>query len=248
MSFVYLDPKWSPFKYDNSNTVNAIVIHHAASDNFEAIGWTFQVSNTSAHYGVAPGRVQQYVHEYDGAWHCGNWWGNHNAVGIECTNLTLAPNWIVADETIQTLCELMADIAIRNNLYPLKHGRVVNGVGVDGNVFGHKELSATGCPWYLYDKIDEICDRANKIIEGVSEIPDESEDSMREMLVWRGKDHVVLIRAFGNGTFTRKRITGAQMEKIKEAHMAMFNVPIGQMEAKTTAEYETVKSLFMNSK
>lgn len=65
---------WSPnyTKGRGGHKINKIILHHAATTNFDGIGATFQNTSrqTSAHFGVAPGRVCQYVNISDTAWHC----------------------------------------------------------------------------------------------------------------------------------------------------------------------------------
>lgn len=73
MSYL-LSYNWSPNCTGGrgGNKINAIVLHHAATTNFDQIGATFQNKSraTSAHFGVAPGKVCQYVDINNTAWHC----------------------------------------------------------------------------------------------------------------------------------------------------------------------------------
>lgn len=152
----WLNPVWSPNFYSGQNDVRGIVIHHAATTSIEAVASTFSslARQASAHYAVKDDLAQQYVHEYDGAWHAGDWWANTHTIGIENVNATAGPTWDVDERTIETCCELMADIAYRHNLYPLKRNK---------NVWGHKDFQSTYCPGVLYDRLDWMCDRANTI-------------------------------------------------------------------------------------
>jgi len=152
----WLNPAWSPNFYSGQNDVKGIVIHHAATTSIEAVAVTFShaARQASAHYAVQNDMVQQYVHEYDGAWHAGDWWANTHTIGIENVNATGEPDWLVDERTVETCCELMADIAYRHDLYPLKRNE---------NVWGHKDFQATYCPGVLYDRLDWMCDRANTI-------------------------------------------------------------------------------------
>lgn len=139
----------------DGKSINKIVIHHAATTSFDGIGATFRnpSRNASAHYGVgSQGNVDQYVQESNTAWHAGNWDVNCSSIGIENVNKTGAPNWEIADQTFETLVELVGDIARRNNLLPLVVGK---------NLFGHKDFSATACPGQLYGRLQEIADRVN---------------------------------------------------------------------------------------
>lgn len=152
----WLDPAWSPNFYAGQNDVRGIVVHHAAGTSIEAVAATFSRTErqASAHYAVKNGLAQQYVHEHDGAWHAGDYWANTHTIGIENVNSTGAPNWDVDERTIETCCELMADIAHRHGLYPLKRNR---------NVWGHRDFQSTYCPGVLYDRLDWMCERANTI-------------------------------------------------------------------------------------
>lgn len=137
--------------------VSEIVIHHAATTDFDGIGRTFQNPNraASAHYGVGQNQnVDQYVQEGDTAWHAGNWPHNQKSIGIENVNATGAPNWDVAQSTFDTLVELVRDIATRHNLLPLVVGK---------NLFGHKDVSSLGtaCPVTLEGRLQELADKVN---------------------------------------------------------------------------------------
>lgn len=135
--------------------INKIILHHAATTDFDGIGRTFQNPSrqTSAHYGVGRhNNVDQYVSEANTAWHSGNWDANVTSIGIENVNSSGAPNWDVANETIDTLVNLVRDIAKRNGLFPVR-------VGV--NLFQHKDFFATYCAGRVGDRLQEIADRVN---------------------------------------------------------------------------------------
>lgn len=144
--------------------IRGIVIHHAASTSLDSIGQAFSHPGRggSAQYGVDGNQVHQYVREEDTAWHCSNWAGNNATIGIETTNSTGAPEWKVSNETFDTLCKLVADIAKRNGLGKLW----INPDADYPALSGHKDWygAATVCPGpYLYPRLQEICDRANEI-------------------------------------------------------------------------------------
>lgn len=137
------------------NKINKIVIHHAATTDFDGIARTFQnpAKKVSAHYGVGrENNVDQYVQEADMAWHSGNREANYTSIGIENVNSSGEPNWNVANETVDTLVQLVRDIAIRNNLLPLDVGR---------NLFQHKDFKKTFCAGVLGGRLQEIADRVN---------------------------------------------------------------------------------------
>ena len=144
--------------------IKGIVIHHAVTTNISAVDATFANPSrqASAHYTVGGKEIHQHVSEANTAWHCGNWYGNHATVGIETVNSTLAPDYKVSDESLNTLIKLVADIAKRNNL-----GKLWLDPKADyPTLSGHKDWygAATACPGpYLYPKLQYIADKANEI-------------------------------------------------------------------------------------
>lgn len=134
--------------------VNKIIVHHAATTDFDGIARTFNGDReASAHWAVGRNNnVDALVDEANTAWHCGNWQANLTSVGIENVNLTGAPNWDIADATFNTLVELVRDIRDRHGL-----GKLV----VGQNLFGHRDFMATACPGQLYGRLQELADRVN---------------------------------------------------------------------------------------
>ena len=137
---------WSPNKTigRGGHSINKIVLHHAATTNFDGIGATFQNTSlqTSAHYGVGPGKVCQYVDINDTAYHAGVWSVNQESIGIEHVNSSGSPNWDISDETIQTGGELLANIAKQLGW---------NHLAIGENVFFHSDFKSTYCPGKLRD-------------------------------------------------------------------------------------------------
>ncbi len=176
--------------------VNKIVIHHAATTDFDGIGRTFQAPNrqASAHYGVGRNNnVDKYVDESNTAWHCGNWQGNLTSVGIENVNSSGAPDWGIAPETFNTLVELVRDIAKRHGLLPLKVG---------ANLLGHRDFSATACPGQLYGRLQELADRVNN---GTSPSPQPAPAKKTNAQVAQE----VLQGKWGNGEERKQRLAAA---------------------------------------
>lgn len=148
------------------STIQEITIHHMAGrltaqrcgELFQAIG-----RQGSSHYGIGyDGVIAQYVDEANTAWTNSNRAANHRAVTIETANDSTGGNWPVNDVTLRSLINLIADIAIRNNLVPLVKGK---------NLTWHQMYSATTCPGpYLISKLDYIVEEANKIINGGSDV------------------------------------------------------------------------------
>jgi len=155
--------------------IKGIVIHHAATTNFDGIGATFQNPNrgASAHYGVGTkGNVDRYVPESSIAWHAGDWLTNARTVGIENVNSSGSPEWDVSDATFNTLVELVHDIAVRNSLLPLRVGKNLMSTGEEAQrLSGHKDWSATSCPGVLYPRLEELATKVNKLAaEDVGEV------------------------------------------------------------------------------
>jgi len=144
------------------DTIHGIVIHHAASTSLDSVGQVFSQAGRggSAHYGVKGNQIHQYVREEDTAWHCGDWLGNCCTIGIETVNSTGSPDWLVDEETFNTLVKLVADIAKRNNLGRIKF----EPDGVYPTLSAHRDWSPTYCPGdYLYSRMNELAEKANKI-------------------------------------------------------------------------------------
>lgn len=234
---------WSPNRNPGGNARAGITVHHAAETSFDGIGRTFQDSGrqTSAHYGVAPGRVCQYVDEGDIAWHTGNAEGNRTQIGIECVNSTgEAGGWQVSEATVDTLVELVADIARRNGLYPLRAW---------GNLWGHRDWSSTYCPGALYSRLPEIAERANSIIEGEEEddMTPEQEKMLREVHTQltrtdtAGHDNPAGHDMFGMLQIIRYQLTRTDAEGHKANKGHDFLGTLGLVYAKLCEVAETVK-------
>jgi hypothetical protein len=97
-------------------------------------------------------------------WAAGDSWANAYLEHIEFANSSGSPEWNVSEGTIQTGIEL---IAWRFREHP-EWGRARWGV----NVFEHKMFSATFCAGVVGQRGQEICDRVNDILEGVTPVED----------------------------------------------------------------------------
>lgn len=160
----YFEQKWLSPNHTigrDGATIDKIVLHHAATTSFAGIGATFQNRNiaTSAHYGVSPGQVCQYVEPQNTAWAVGNWEQNKRSISIEFVNSSGAPSWDIADATLETGAELVANIAKYLGW---------KGLGVGSNVFYHSDFFPTACPGVLKStpRGQYVVDRANAIIGG----------------------------------------------------------------------------------
>lgn len=174
MAYSY-DTWWSPNTNGHGYGKSGICIHHAATTNFDNIGATFQNMSTatSAHLGVAPGRVCRYLADDCNAWACGNTWANDNLISIELVNSGGADDgWPVAEETITTAVELMAALCREHGWRHLEVGE---------NLFGHKDFYNTFCPGVLYERLGEMAGRVNALLESGAE----SEDDVSAQDVWQ---------------------------------------------------------------
>lgn len=163
------DPAYSGnYTQGRQETLRGIVIHHACAYNIDSVARTFQTPgrNGSAHYCVCGKDISLMVDESNTAWHCSNWHGNCRTIGIETCNKTLAPNYEIADDTFDTLCRLVAEIAKRNGFGKLEYLPDGDGTGITG----HEDWvgASTDCPGpWLYPRLQELVDRANAINDGI---------------------------------------------------------------------------------
>lgn len=145
-------------------------IHHSAGMTLDMVP-TFLANQTSAHYGIKLDKVRQFVPDTYGAWATGNTWANASLLHIECVNSDGEPDWPVAEETVDTLVVFLADKC-------REHG--IGRLAVGGNLFGHRDFYNTFCPGVLYERLGEIADRVNALLDGGAE----SEDDVSAQDVW----------------------------------------------------------------
>lgn len=148
------------FTNGRQKPIRTITVHHMAGRaTAQACANTLNNRGVSAHYGVGcNGEIASYVEEENTAWSNGNWDSNCETISIETSNSAVGGDWPVADEVLEEVICLVADIAKRNNLGTLKVGE---------NLVMHKMYKATNCPGsYLESKFQAIADRANEINQG----------------------------------------------------------------------------------
>lgn len=139
-----------------------LVLHHAATTDFDGIGRTFKVAGVSAGYGVAPARIDQYVADTNTAYHAGNWAANQAYIGIEHVNEGGAPGWPVNPETLKTSHELAADLSRKHGwgkLVPFQ------------NLFPHNHFSATFCPGVIKAQLQQYADAVNALLGAPAPAP-----------------------------------------------------------------------------
>ncbi|WP_225748970.1 N-acetylmuramoyl-L-alanine amidase [Paraeggerthella sp. Marseille-Q4926] len=146
----------------NTNHISAegrgFCIHHAAGTSID-MAPTFLANGTSAHYGVEPGHVRRFLPDEDNAWAAGDSWANAHLVHIECVNSSAGGDWPVAEGTVDTLVEFLAD-----KCRELGYARL----DVGETLYGHRDFYATFCPGALYGRLGEIADRVNALLSGAS--------------------------------------------------------------------------------
>lgn len=133
--------------------------------------------DASAHYIVGrDGDISQSVPEEYRAWTTGGNYtvngmtgaqNDHRAVTIEMACSIEYP-YTVTNAAYEALVRLIADIAKRNGLYPLKWKADKSLVGktAEQNMTVHRWFAPKECPGdYLYERMGDIAQRANKIIE-----------------------------------------------------------------------------------
>lgn len=128
--------------------ITTIVVHHAATTNFDSMPGCWRNVEGSAHYGIGQnGAIRAYVDEEKRAWHGNN--ANDYSIGIEVTNTKGAPNWEVSEASINALVSLIQEIQSRR-------GKL--------NIIGHRDCPGanTVCPGpFLYGRLTEIRNRVN---------------------------------------------------------------------------------------
>lgn len=151
-------------------TPQGFCVHHSAGTTLDMVP-AFLANSTSAHYGVKNSHVRQFVADSQGAWAAGDAWANTNLLHIECVNSAGAPDWPVAEETVNTLVVFLANKCREHHIGQLTVGQ---------NLFGHRDFYNTFCPGVLYDRLDEIANRVNTLLDSGTE----SEDDVSAQDVW----------------------------------------------------------------
>lgn len=116
-----------------------IVLHHWGADGQSHDGVVDFFtrgpgSGTSAHYVVSAGRITQICHDYDTAYHAGNWQINLRSIGIECR-----PE--ASEDDVRTVAELVRRIRSEWGNLPISV---------------HSDYYPTACPGRYHDLIDRI--------------------------------------------------------------------------------------------
>src|SRR5688572_9215472 len=114
----------------------------------------WQVRPASAQFNVdAAGTIAQFVRVAEYAWACGSTLGNQCSISIEMCNLTLAPDWVVGEDTWRSAARLAGWLFARVIGYRPTREFLVQ----------HETWSATTCAGPYIDKVyDQILALAQK--------------------------------------------------------------------------------------
>ena len=126
--------------------VTKILWHHNAGVlSIPQIYDVWQTREASAHYQVdVNGRIGQLVHDWDTAWHAGDWDANLTSIGIEHSNSGGAPDWPISDATLDAGAKLTASLC---------HTLALGTPTLDVNIFPHRRFQATQCPGNFFMRI-----------------------------------------------------------------------------------------------
>ena len=162
------------------------IIVHCMAGLYDAIacGNSFANPNrqASSHYGISSnGEIYQYVNECHRAWTtggdkvCNGWTGSdydHRSITMEVSNTTLAPNWEVSPQALQSIINLCADICRRNNIKELKwyNDPKLVGDASKQNMALHRWFASKACPGnYLVANMANIALSVNQQLQGGSQ-------------------------------------------------------------------------------
>jgi len=155
-----------------NHAIDTITIHHMAGNlSVQTCGDLFAKPSrkASSNYSVNHKEVGLYVDEANRSWCSSNGTNDNRAITIETANDGGAPDWHIADDTMNTLIKLVADICRRNGIKKLiwsddKSERVNHTNGCNMTI--HSDFAATACPGpYLKSKMAYIASEVNKLID-----------------------------------------------------------------------------------
>ena len=129
--------------------INKIVIHWIVG-KLAAADAAFQNPKrpVSAHYGVGPSQIHQYVKDEDTAYHAGNFQVNQESIGIEHEG---GPDLPISESVYHNSAELLAYLSEVHDV-PLNRN----------HIWGHREIKATQCPGTL--DIDKLIALARNLL------------------------------------------------------------------------------------
>jgi len=123
----------------------SVTFHHNGGRlSLQGILDVWKTRPASAHFqSDASGRVGQYVDVNEYAWATGNTYGNCYSISIEMADLTLAPEWKVAEVTWRSAARLAGWL----------FAKVIKAAPTRSNVFVHHHWKSTDCAGPYIDKI-----------------------------------------------------------------------------------------------
>lgn len=211
--------------------ITKITIHHVAGNaSVEALGNLFASASRrgSSNYGIGTdGRIGMYVEEKNRAWTSGSPENDNQAITIEVSNDSGAPNWHVSDKALARLIDLCTDICRRNNIKKL------NFTGdKTGNLTMHKWFQATACPGpYLESKFKYIADEVNKRLQPVA-IPESG-------VLYRVQTGAFSNKANADALLVKVKAKGFDTYMIQES--GLYKVQVGAYISKANADAQAVK-------
>lgn len=179
VNYIKMSPNFT--KMTNKKNVGIIIHHMAGNLSVQTCGELFAKTSrqASSNYGVNHKDVGLYVDESQRAWTTGSREVDSQAVTIEVANNGGAPDWPIADDTLDTLIKLCIDICKRNGIPKLvwiddkesrKHFK--NGA----NICYHSDVQATTCPGPTLKKliVEKIIPTVNERLFNSNNEPDDS--------------------------------------------------------------------------
>jgi len=156
----------------NGKQVNNVIVHGWAGTSRSATIYTLVTDvnrQASVNYMIQDDWVGGSVPEEYRAWTSGSATYDQQAITFENANSGGAPEWPFSDATVNTLIDMIVDVARRYGKNRIVHGWMPQGSSTLG-VIGHREVpsAATACPQSLYPRLTWLADTANaKLASGV---------------------------------------------------------------------------------
>lgn len=181
VNYTKLSPNHSGLR---NHKIDCIAIHCVVGQcSVETMGRIFAPKSmqASCNYGIGyDGKIGMYVEEKNRSWCTSSALVDNRAVTIECASDTTSP-YAVNSVVYEKLIKLVADICKRNNIKKLlwkadkslavKNGKV-NIQADKQNIIAHRWVAPKECPGdYLYNKMSDIANRVNKLLEVKEEQP-----------------------------------------------------------------------------
>lgn len=139
---------------ERTDKIRKITIHHMAGemDPVACARMHYNGGGASANYYIgSDGTICAGVDESRRAWTSSSPWNDHQAITMEVSNNSGAPNWTVSDKAYKSMIALCIDICKRYGITPTYT------YNTDGSFTEHLMFVATACPGpYLHGKMKQI--------------------------------------------------------------------------------------------